>query len=118
MVSSMTRIHSRLEPRRELTEIVDEVTALAPDAFGVRAKLVEPRLGLAAQVLDLLLRELQLLCRLCARVRDDLLRLGARFRDVRVCLTLCSVRRGARVDDDVRSLGPRRGRELFGLSLR
>ena len=75
-----------MESRRNLAEVVDQVTAFAPDALRVRAELVQPRLSLVAQVRDLFLCEPQLLCGLCPRTRDDPLRLGPCLLDVLVRL--------------------------------
>jgi len=52
------------------------------------------------------------------RIRDDPLRLGSCLLDALARLGFRTVRRSAGVDDDVRSLGPRLGSHLFGLTLR
>src|SRR5262245_17316055 len=94
MVTSMTRFswvgaalrHCFLEFGRNLSKILDEVATLPPDVLRVRAELVEPRLSLVPQVLDLFLGAPQLLRGLDLRISDDPLGLGSRLHDVCVRL--------------------------------
>src|SRR6187200_1746896 len=94
-LSSAGLRHRLLESDRQLAEVVDQIGAFGPNLLRVGAKLVQPGLGLVAQVLDLLLREPQVLRSLCPRIRDDPLRLGSRLSDVNVRLGLRTVCCGA-----------------------
>ena len=91
---------------RHLAEVVDQVSSVrsrrSPCQCGARPARPEPRCAGSRS----LLREPQLLCGLCPRIRDDPLRLGSCLRDVLVRLGFRTVRCSAGIDDDVRSLGP------------